>query len=203
VTLAFMDRWRRVHFQQWSFDPGGAGIVPEAVRKEGLVLAVDGPQGLSAKGRRMREAERLLRAAGKSGAEMPKPGTAPYAGFISGSVSLFASLRAAGWGLLGEASYDDTALLEVYPGDLFSKWAGYKLPKKTLPAGRRERHDLLRGMGLEFPLGPDAITHDQLDAAAAAYAAYLWATGKAKLYGEPPVWDEEAGVLREGFIASV
>lgn len=203
VTLAFMDRWRRVHFGQWSFDLEGNGILPASVEREGFVLAVDGPQGLAAPGRSMRASERLLGAAGKSGAVLPKPGQRPYAGFVAGSVTLFSALRRKGWGLLGEVPHDETVLLEVYPGDLWPKWAGYRMPKKSLAAGRHARHDLLRGLGLELPVGPEAITHDQLDAAAAAYAAYLWATGKARTVGEPPVFDEAAGLAREGFIVTV
>lgn len=203
VTVAFMDRWRRVHFQQWRFDLSGAGLLPPSVSAEGYVLAVDGPQGLAAPGGRMREAERLLCAPGKSPERMPRPGSGPYAGFVAGSVALFAALRSAGASLLGEAPHESTDLLEVYPGDLWPKWAGYRLPKKTLLAGRRARHDLLRGLGLELPVGADAVTHDQLDAAAAAYAAYLWATGKAVQVGHPPVFDASAGVLREGYIVTV
>ena len=108
-----------------------------------------------------------------------------------------------GLGLLGEAPWETTALLEVYPGDAWPKWAGRRPPKKTLPAGRRARYDILREHGLELPVGCDAITHDQLDAAAAAFTAYLWATGNAREFGDPPVWDEEAGCIREGIIVSV
>ena len=94
-------------------------------------------------------------------------------------------------------------LLEVYPADLWKKWAGHALPKKQSSEGRRARWDLLRDQGLELPVGPGEITHDQLDAAAAALAAYLWATGRTNAWGEPPSWDEAAGVLREGLIVSL
>ena len=69
--------------------------------------------------------------------------------------------------------------------------------------GRRARWDLLRGQGLELPKGPAEITHDELDAAAAALAAYLWATGRTNAFGEPPLWDPAAGALREGFLVSL
>jgi hypothetical protein len=72
----------------------------------------------------------------------------------------------------------------------------------SLPAGRRARHDILRGLGLELPLGRDAITPDELDAAACAFVAYLWATGNAKVRGAAPYYDEEIGALREGQIVS-
>lgn len=202
VVVAAMDRWRRIRFRQWTFELDGNGLISPDIAAEGFVLALDGPQGLAAAGRKMRESERLLRAAGKSSAEMPKPGK-PYAGLIAGSVTLFAALRNAGFGLLGEVPYEKTQIIEVYPADLWPKWAGHSLPKKTLPTGKRARYDLLIGLGVELPLGVDAITHDQLDAAAAAFAAYLWATGKAKEYGEPPVFDEKKGFMREGPIVSL
>ena len=176
-------------------------MIPEDVAAEGFVVAIDGPQGLAAKGRTMRQAERLLRAAGKSGESFARAGS-PYAGFVRGSVELFGALRKSGLGLLGEAPWETTTLLEVYPGDAWPKWAGRRPPKKTLPSGRRARYDILREHGLELPVGCDAITHDQLDAAAAALIAYLWATGNAREFGDPPVWDSEAGCLREGIIVS-
>ncbi len=203
VTIAAMDRWRRVRFKTWTFSPDGHGLISQDIASGGFVLAIDGPQALAAAGKKGRDSERLLRTAGKSGAELPTPGKQPYAGFIAGSVALFSALRASGLGVLGEVPYEKTVLLEVYPGDLWPKWAGTKLPKKTQPQGRRARYDLLRGLGVELPIGSEAITHDQLDAAAAAFAAYLWATGKAQEFGEPPVWDAAASCLREGKIVSV
>jgi predicted nuclease with RNAse H fold len=167
------------------------------------VVAVDGPQGLAAPGRTVRVAERELRCAGKTPDVLPEPGSAPFAGFLRGSVLLFAALRARGLGVFGEAPADRAVLLEVYPADLWKKWAGHALPKKQTAEGRRARWDLLRGQGLELPLGAGDITHDQLDAAAAALAAYLWATGRTNAWGEPPRWDEAAGVLREGLIVSL
>ena len=53
------------------------------------------------------------------------------------------------------------------------------------------RYELLTTEGLELPAGPDAIHDDQLDAAAAAYAAYLWATKQASIQGGLVVPDPE------------
>jgi len=203
VTIAAMDRWRRVQYRTWTFDLLGGGLVSEDIAAEGFVLAIDGPQGLASKGRKVREAERLLRTPGRTADVAPVPGSRPYAGFLAGSVQLFTALRSAGLSILGEVPHDEAVVLEVYPADLWAKWANKTLPKKTLPAGRRARYDLLRGFGLDLPVGPDAITHDKLDAAAAAFLAYLWATGGAKEYGPAPAWDEEAGALREGIIVSL
>jgi len=203
VDVAFMDRWRRVRFATWPFAPDGDGLLPEGVLADGAVVAIDGPQGLAARGHRVRAGEKELRCPGRTPDALPEPGSAPYAGFLRGSVLLFAALRARGLGVFGEVPQDRAVLLEVYPGDLWKKWAGRALPKKQTPAGRHARWDLLRGQGLELPSGPDEITHDQLDAAAAALAAYLWATGRTTAFGEAPAWDETAGLLREGLIVSL
>ncbi len=203
VDVAFMDRWRRVRFGSWAYAPDGAGLLPEAILCDGAVVAIDGPQGLAARGRKVRDGERELRCAGKTPDTLPAPGAGPYAGFLRGGVLLFSALRAKGLGVFGEVPQDHAVLLEVYPADLWKKWAGHALPKKQTAEGRRARWDILRGQGLELPLGTGEITHDQLDAAAAALAAYLWATGRTNAWGEAPSWDEAAGVLREGFIVSL
>ena len=203
VDVAFMDRWRRVTFSTWAFDPGGVGLLPPEKLRDGAVVAIDGPQGLAAPGRKVRDGERELHCAGKTPDSLPAPGSAPYAGFLRGSVLLFSALRASGLGVFGEVPQDRAILLEVYPADLWKKWAGRTLPKKQTSQGRRARWDLLRGQGLELPVDATAITHDQLDAAAAALAAYLWATGRTNAWGEAPRWDDAAGVLREGFVVSL
>jgi NAD(P) transhydrogenase len=201
VVVAAMDRWRRIRFRTWTFDPSGVDIVTAGVAADGYVLAIDGPQGLPADGRRFRASERALRDTVTVDRELPntlKARPEPPA-----SARLFAGLRAHGLGVLGEAPADETVLLETYPADLFAKWARRRLPKKTTPQGRKARWDVLRGQGLELPIGADAITHDQLDAAAAALCAYLWATGNARELGERPTFDAGRGLLREGLIVSV
>ncbi|MCC6130886.1 MAG: Si-specific NAD(P)(+) transhydrogenase [Acidobacteria bacterium] len=202
VTVAFMDRWRRVQFRTWTFDPLGTGLLPDEVLAEGFVLAIDGPQGLPQKGQKLRQAEKLLKGSGKTAFALPKL-EVPYPGFVPGSVALFSALREKGHGVLGEAGYDETVLIEAYPDDLWTRWTGHKLPKRILPSGRRARFDCLRGFGVELPAGEDATTHDQLDAAAAAFAAYLWATGRAREIGVKPEFDPAFGFLREGTIVSV
>jgi hypothetical protein len=102
--------------------------------------------------------------------------------------------------LLGEAPDLEAELLEASPDRLFRAWAKRPLQRKTLPAGRRARWDLLRGFGIELPKGAEAITHDQLDAAACAFAAYQWATGALAAQGTPPVWDAAAECLRGGMV---
>lgn len=197
ITVAAMDRWRRVRFKTWTFDRAGQGLVSQDIARDGYLLAIGGPQGMAAKGSLVRACEVEL-AGGKQPKKQATRNHEPPA-----SVALFATLREAGLGVLGECPHESTSLLEVRPEALFQHWAGHRLPKKSLPAGRRTRYDLLRELGLELPAGGDAITYDQLDAAAAAFAAYLWATGKAKSYGAPPVMDVETNCLREGLIISL
>jgi predicted nuclease with RNAse H fold len=202
VTLAAMDRWRRVRFRTWTYSDTGEGLIAPDLYEDGFVLAIDAPQGMPASGSRTRECLRLLRELGRWDSDLPRD-VRGRANALPGSVALFAALRKAGLGVLGEVPHDETTLIEVHPADLWPHWAGRRLPKKTLPAGRRLRYDTLRGLGVELPIGPDAVNHDHLDAAASAFAAYLWATGKAKEYGQAPVYDEEAECLREGRIVSL
>ena len=185
----------------WTFEPGGEHLIPDDVAADGFVLAVSGRQGIPKAGQKTREADRALRVAGG-----PRGASARAAAArderLWGSVALFAALRAGGLGLAGEAPWASTSLLEVCPAAVWPVWADGRVPDKGLPAGRRMRYDLLRGQGVELPVGCDAMTHDRLDAAAAALTAYLWTTGNTRELGEPPVWDPEAGCLREGFIVT-
>jgi NAD(P) transhydrogenase len=97
---------------------------------------------------------------------------------------LLGGLRRSGWGVVGEAEPEAVEIVLARPAALWKIWAqGQKLKGAGLPASKRMRYDLLRAEALEFPVGPDAIHDDQLDAAAAAYAAYLWATGQAPVSG--------------------
>jgi hypothetical protein len=168
-----MDRWRRVRFRTWSFSEDGDGLLPSEAEREGFVLAIGAPQGHARRGTDRREAEKT-------------PGIRPRArgtGVPGESARLFAALRRKGLGLLGEASNDDVSLLETCPEELWRIWAGRRISRMSLPAGRRARHDILRGLGLELPLGRDAIIPDELEAAACAFVAYLWASGNAKVHG--------------------
>jgi NAD(P) transhydrogenase len=198
VTLALMDRWRRVQFRTWTFDLDGEGLVPAEIEPEGYLVAVNGSQGLPAAGRSHRAAEKELQIHRRGG----RSRRAQQA-FLPGSVALCAALRRAGAGVLGEAAAERTTLLETSVSDAWRKWAGHRLPARNLPQGRRARYEILRGLGMELPAGPGSITHDELDASAAAFLAYLWATDKARIYGEAPTFDEQTGALREGFVVSL
>ena len=97
---------------------------------------------------------------------------------------LIAGLRARGHGIVGEAPADLVEIVLARPADLWKVWAeSRKLKEVSGPSGTRMRYELLRRESIELPVGPDAIHDDQLDAAAAAYGAYLWATRQAGLEG--------------------
>jgi NAD(P) transhydrogenase len=92
---------------------------------------------------------------------------------------LVGSLRARGFSLLGEDPRQaDLAL--VSPDLLWKSW-GVR-PEANLedaPAAARRRYEVLRAQGLDLPITASGGPADGLDAAAAAFAAYLWATGQA------------------------
>jgi len=102
----------------------------------------------------------------------------------NGAEELVEGLRREGLALVGEVETNLVQMLLARPSDLWKVWAAnQKLKGVTRPSGKRMRYELLRTEGLELPVGPDAIHDDQLDAAAAAYAAYLWATKQATARG--------------------
>ncbi len=205
VVVAVMDRHKRIRFGTWTYNEEGQGLIPGDIQPDGYVLAINGPQGLPRPGAKKRICEELLLELAPRAAKGGLRGH--IAASPEGSVKLFSTLRKelnrCGLQVLGEGPPDRAALIEVDPDHLYMKLLGKSPAKKTTAQGRRQRYDLLRGLGIELPMDAQAITHDQLDAAAAAYGAYIWATGQAQRIGEKPYWDAEAGVLREGWIISV
>ena len=186
-------------FWQWTWPE------PERPLQVGAVAAeigaarstmLDGPQGLAARGRRLRAAERACAAAGKTPDELAEL-RGPYAGFVRSSVELFAALHASGIAI----SPDDCLLgaCEYYPGDAWKRLAGGTLPNKADKEGRRRRRELLTALGVTGL--PDRPSHDANDAClgallAAAADSRVPGLGLA-LVGEPLVIDA-AGTLREG-----
>ncbi|MFN7133174.1 MAG: DUF429 domain-containing protein, partial [Myxococcales bacterium] len=205
VVVAVMDRHRRMRFGTWTYNEDGQGLIPGDIQRDGYMLAINGPQGLPRPGALKRLCEEHLQELS------PRSAKGGLRGHLEaspdGSVKLFSVLRKelnrCGLHVLGEGPQERCALIEVDPDHLYMRLLGKMPAKKITQQGRRQRYDLLRGLGIELPLDAQAITHDQLDAAAAAYGAYLWATGQARRVGEAPFWDEAAGVLREGWIITV
>lgn len=193
-------------FDEWEYNPTGYAIVSSEVAHTPHIVAMDGPQGLaSSLERRMRLCEQQLGTAGKSLYEF-RPIGQPYAGFVRGSVKLFYSLyKSRNFQLCGiqKTKLSTVNLIEVYPGAAWPVLAGYRLKKKRLLEGRRARYDLMVRLGITFAqrysieMPP---THDQLDAAVAAYIAYLFKSGKTCDYGEKPFEDTSLEILREGLI---
>ncbi|MFW6151118.1 MAG: DUF429 domain-containing protein [Chloroflexota bacterium] len=204
-TRAVLDGQLRCSFDEWDYDRRRRDILPAAVLPSVAVLAVDGPQGLaSGPGRSLRCCECDLRTAGKSPYDLPAVGR-PYAGLVRGSVELFWALVQSGdFSLHGLHGRGRVVLLEVYPGSAWPVLAGGKpLQKKALRQGREQRQAILAACGVQFPAGlsKDRVpTHDQLDAALAAYIAVRFREGRSASYGAPPFRDDEAGVIREGYI---
>ncbi|MEX2598938.1 MAG: DUF429 domain-containing protein [Dehalococcoidia bacterium] len=190
-------------FSTWDYREDGSGIVPKKAIGKAFILAVDGPQGLAGDpGAYMRWSERQVNAPGRTPYELPTDGR-PYTGLITGSVNLFSRLVASGsrFRLLGldGISASDANLLEVFPGRAFRDVAGAQLPAKRTLEGRKARFELLRSLEIKFP-NDKLPTTDQLDAAMAAWVAYCFDRGEARIEGQAPELDTATGVIREGYI---
>lgn len=199
VDVALLDvATSHVTFSQlpWS---GTRLVLPAAWQRENTLLVLDGPQAWALPPRGTRECERRLGTPAHT-PHMPPPLGRPFAGYIRGSVSLFADLVADGWILPGMGPRPN--LVEGYPGAAWPVLAGCRLPSKGSPAGLAARRSLLVMAGLAGM--PMALSHDQLDAALLVLLGHMFALpdgrlGAAQLVGEPVARDW-AGVLREGEI---
>jgi len=67
---------------------------------------------------------------------------------------------------------------------LWTAWGVTCAPRRQgVSTARRRRYEVLRAQGLDLPSAERAGPADQLDAAAAAYAGYQWATGQRRCEG--------------------
>jgi hypothetical protein len=207
VTRAILDENLRCVFDEWHYEESGTGIIPFDLLSKRCIIAIDGSQGLAgSQSQKMRHCEHQLGTAGKSPFELILD-KRPFAGFIKGSVRLFYSLFKSGdYNLYGMESLpkNTSVLIEVYPGAAWRVLVGgqTKNKKKSLD-GRKERFVLIKSRGITFGNGfstENPPTHDQLDAALAAYIAYLFGKGMTVDFGESPFEDNACSVLREGFI---
>jgi hypothetical protein len=167
-----------------------AGVPPEGR----ALLVIDGPQALAAQGGRVRGCEREARTPGRTPDHEPSMGM-PFAGYIRGSIQLFAALlQDDRWQLLASGRDRNATLLEVFPGDAWRRLSTQRLAAKTALLGRRQRLDLLQAhFHLEAPRPP---SHDDLDAAMCTALGYWWTQGATLQLGQAPVFD---GCWREGF----
>jgi hypothetical protein len=209
VDVAVLEPRGPVRFEAWPWPPVEA---PGALGREALaaafpvgpedVVVVDGPQALARPGARVREAERLLRAPGRTPDGLPLPG-GPFQGFVRGSVLLFAALRGPGAPPLLDVDAPEPGqarLFEAFPGATWRRMAVEKLGRKGSPGGRAQRQALLEAEGLRFARGV-LPTHDQLDAALCAWLGRLTRKAPERLHAVgDPLWVDEAGTLREGRI---
>ena len=99
--------------------------------------------------------------------------------------------------LVDETNSSEANLIEVYPGAAWPVFSTHRLSKKTTVKGRVERRELLEAQGLRFH-DESVPSHDELDAAIAAYTAWLFKNGNSQLVGESPFVEHD--ILREGFI---
>jgi len=209
VDVAVVDPQGQVRFDERRWPPLDRGGGLEALALAAAfpvapeeVLVVDGPQALARPGAAVREAERLLRAPGRTPDVLPVPGK-PFCGFVRGSVLLFAALRSTGGPELLDvdvAEVGQARLFEAFPGATWPRLGVSKLGKKSSPAGRAQRRELLEAAGLRFP--PGALpTHDQLDAALCAWLGWLTRSSPQRIHAVgTPLWLDSAGWLREGRI---
>jgi hypothetical protein len=190
-------------FSRWDYKADGAGIIPLRAVGRSFLLAIDGPQALAGPvNATVRESERIVNAPGRTPYDLPELGK-PFAGFIKGSVQLFYNLVTSGsrFRLLGmeDVPPGDANLFEVFPGGAWRVLAPKPLPAKRTLDGRTARRDLLRKLGVTFP-NEDLPTDDQLDAAIAAYVAWAYDQGRAKVVGAAPYLDDQTGTIREGYV---
>ena len=201
--VAVVDPDLHCTFDDWVFDEAGSGIVPTRALGRSFILAIDGPQGLAGeRDATMRQSERLVNAPGHTPYAFPDDGR-PYAGLITASVKLFYRLATSGsrFRLLGLDGIppSDANLMEVFPGAAWREVAERPLPAKRTQQGRSARYELLQRLGLTFD--DDGLpTDDQLDAAMAAWVAHRFDFEDVRIEGQAPELDDEAGVIREGYI---
>ena len=188
----------KVRFETWEWSR--TSLNEQAVlnyARSARAVFIDGPQGLAAPGRTMRESERALGTPGKTPPELPTLAR-PFAGFIQSSVELFEAIRAAG------VEVGPVALAgvhEVYPGAIW-KHFHKRLAKKGTKAGRHQRDVILDILGVVEP--SERMDDDQRDAAVAAVLAAA-VDGLVKgvgvvAAGDPVWWDDKGACLREGWI---
>lgn len=209
VDIAVVDTRGQVRFDQRRWPPvdrsgrlDGEALAAAFPVMPDEVLVVDGPQALARPGALVREAERLLRAPGRTPDVLPVPGK-PFCGFVRGSVLLFAALRSLGTLELLDVDVPEVGqarLFEAFPGATWRRLDGGRLGKKDTAEGRAQRRERLETEGLRFP--PGALpTHDQLDAALCAWLGWLTRSSPQRVHAVgTPLWVDSEGWLREGRI---
>lgn len=192
VTQAILTNSLEIAFKEWAYEASGSGL---KTSQEDEILAIDGPQGLARPGSTMRQCERTLGTPGKTPDALPVAGSKPFAGYVRGSVELFRELVHQ-FTLASDPDDRSSRLLEVYPGGAWPLLSKIQFARKTTVQGRQQRKAVLELRGLEFP--NHLPSHDELDAAVAAYIAWCFHRGTAVAIGIKPFFDND--FLREGYI---
>jgi len=149
---------------------------------------------------RMRVCDALLFRRGLPLYPVPPIGEQPtgWAAWIGVGFAVFAALDGLGLyrptpvdgavaGRVGGDPLRDGRLCETYPDAVFCTLLGYRPPSKRTREGVRERIAALEGRGVDDAADGGLLgrTLDELDACAAAYAAYALATGRGSWVGAP------------------
>jgi NAD(P) transhydrogenase len=174
--------------------PGSRASLPPAMRPWFAGLCLSGPASagqpvtlcLMDRWRRCR----LLTWSYEPGAEGLLPEEVEREGFVlalgaadSDAQELLDALSRRGLSLLADGARQADLVL-VSPDALWKAWGVRPEAKpERAPAAARQRYEVLRAQGLDFPRAQPPGQSDGLDAAAAAFAAYLWATGQAESEG--------------------
>jgi predicted nuclease with RNAse H fold len=95
---------------------------------------------------------------------------------------LAAALRDAGSRLPVHHADHSASLIEVFPDAAFVTLLGARPARKSLPEGRAQRRAILMAAGVSVA---ETLTHDELDATAAALTAFRWRRGVGCALGHP------------------
>lgn len=181
----------------------GPTLLPFVHPEDDWWLGIDGPLGLAGTpGARLREAERLVRAPGRTPFDYPPAGF-PFGGFVTGSIVLWSWLtQFRGISVDGSSRPGRIRACEVFPGATWRTLATRRLSAKQSPQGRQERLAILQTLGIAVPVDWPTASDltDRLDAALAAWGAWCWGRGEAEANGTAPWWDDQSRTWREGWI---
>jgi hypothetical protein len=186
-------------FWHWKWDRAPHTLDIRLLRPElrtARLIMIDGPQGLAAKGSKLRICERQSAAVGKT-PDTPPALDKPFAGFIRSSLDFFQELGREGIAI-SPANLAGGAW-EVYPGPIWMLLAGAPLPRKSTDAGRLARKRMMEALGVDGL--PSLPTHDQNDACVAAFLGAVvggQVPGLRAIHIGAPLALDSDGTLREG-----
>lgn len=167
----------------------------DSIVKDGGVISIDGPQGLSSSPERARIADSVLNTPVKCGYDFP-PSSNPYSSFVRVSVELFYVLYRNGFKLLTASGTENASVIETYPGEVWRVLGVNR--SKRMKEGLNERKRILRrfiGSDVELP-----SDHNFLDALACMLTSQFYVERRYMCVGAELFEDKEKRVLREGWL---